>query len=131
MESRWARKKSSGQAPLRLARGCAISCSRTGASSTFTAGIGARGEALREAWWATFERYRSQYPELADHGYRMLRRELPDVWDSGLPVFPADRKGIATRDASGQALNVLARNVPWLVGGSADLGAIVQDAPEL
>ena len=52
----------------------------------------------------------------------MLRRELPNDWDTGLPVFPADGKGVATRDASGQTLNVLARNVPWLLGGSADLG---------
>ena len=52
----------------------------------------------------------------------MLRCELPEGWDKGLPVFPADSKGVATRDASGQVLNVLARNLPWLVGGSADLG---------
>jgi transketolase len=52
----------------------------------------------------------------------MLRRELPDGWDKGLPAFVADPKGLATRDASGQALNVLAENVPWLLGGSADLG---------
>ena len=82
----------------------------------------ARARPCIEAWWAMFEEYRRQYPELADHGYRMLRRELPDGWDTGLPVFPADGKGVATRDASGQALNVLARNVPWLLGGSADLG---------
>src|SRR5262249_56749166 len=53
-------------------------------------------------------------------GYRMLRRELPDGWDHGLPAFPADAKGMATRDASSQVLNVVAKNVPWLVGGSAD-----------
>jgi transketolase len=52
----------------------------------------------------------------------MLRRELPEGWDKGLPTFAADSKGIATRDASGQVLNVLGKNVPWLVGGSADLG---------
>ena len=52
----------------------------------------------------------------------MLRRELPDGWDRGLPAFPADDKGIATREASGQVLNAIARNVPWLLGGSADLG---------
>jgi len=51
----------------------------------------------------------------------MLRRELPDGWDRGLPTFPADTSGIASRDASGQVLNVLAKNVPWLLGGSADL----------
>jgi transketolase len=93
-----------------------------GVREHFQAGIGARGRALQAAWWAKFEEYRRQYPELAEHGYRMLRRELPDGWDSSLPTFPADAKGMATRDASGQVLNVLAKNVPWLLGGSADLG---------
>jgi Transketolase, pyrimidine binding domain len=51
----------------------------------------------------------------------MLRRQLPDEWDRGLPTFPTDTQGMATRDASGQVLNILARNVPWLLGGSADL----------
>src|SRR5215475_5868951 len=51
----------------------------------------------------------------------MQRRELPAGWDRNLPVFPADAKGIAGRDASGQALNVLAQNIPWFLGGSADL----------
>jgi transketolase len=87
----------------------------------FQAGIASRGEALHAAWWAKFEEYRRQYPELAEHGYRMLRRELPDGWDRGLPAFPADGKGMATRDASSQVLNLVAKNVPWLVGGSADL----------
>jgi transketolase len=88
----------------------------------FQDGVGERGKTLEAAWWAKFEAYRRQYPELADHGYRMLRREPPDGWDSGLPEFAADPKGMATRDASSKVLNVLARNVPWLVGGSADLG---------
>jgi transketolase len=93
-----------------------------GVREHFQAGIGARGRALQAAWWAKFEEYRRQYPELADHGYRMLRREMPDGWDHGLPTFAADAKGMATRDASSQVLNVLAKNVPWLLGGSADLG---------
>jgi transketolase len=93
-----------------------------GVREHFQAGVGARGRALRDAWWTQFEAYKQQYPELADQGRRLLRRELPEGWDGGLPEFPADSKGIATRDASGHALNVLARNVPWLLGGSADLG---------
>jgi transketolase len=93
-----------------------------GVREHFEQGIGARGSALQRAWWAEFEGYRRQYPELADQGYRMLRRELPDGWDGGLPAFTADAKGVATRDASGQALNALASRVPWLLGGSADLG---------
>jgi transketolase len=52
----------------------------------------------------------------------LLRRELPDGWDKGLPTFPPDAKGVATRDASGRTLNALAHNVPWVLGGSADLG---------
>lgn len=93
-----------------------------GVREHFQTGIGMRGQALRDAWWTKFEAYKRQYPELADHAYRIQRRELPEGWDKGLPVFPADSKGIATRDASGQALNALARNLPWLLGGSADLG---------
>jgi transketolase len=88
----------------------------------FQAGIGARGQALREDWMEKFEAYRQRYPELAKQGYQMLRRELPEGWDRGLPTFVADPKGIATRDASSQVLNVLAKNMPWLLGGSADLG---------
>jgi len=93
-----------------------------GVREHFQAGMGARGGELHRSWWAMFEAYKRQYPELADHGYRMLRRELPDGWDKGLPAFPASTKGVATRDASGQVLNVLAKNLPWLSGGSADLG---------
>ena len=88
----------------------------------FRAGMGARGQASRDAWMAKFESYRKQYPELAEQCYRMLRRELPEGWESGLPTFAPDAKGIATRDASGQVLNALAKKVPWLLGGSADLG---------
>jgi transketolase len=93
-----------------------------GVREHFQAGIGARGQALHHAWWAKFEAYKRQYPDLADQGYRLLRRELPEGWDGQLPVFRADSKGLATRDASGQALNAIAKNVPWVIGGSADLG---------
>jgi transketolase len=88
----------------------------------FQQGIGARGAALHRAWWAAFEEYRRRYPELADQGYRILRRQLPDNWDNGLPVFPPPAAALATRDASSHTLNALARSVPWLIGGSADLG---------
>jgi transketolase len=93
-----------------------------GVREHFRTGIGARGQTLRDTWMAQFEAYRKQYPDLAEQLYRMLRRELPEDWDKGLPTFAADSKGVATRDASGQVLNVLAKNVVWLVGGSADLG---------
>jgi transketolase len=92
-----------------------------GVREHFEAGIGARGKALRDEWMTRFEAYQREFPKLADQAHRMLQRELPEGWDQGLPTFPADPKGIATRDASGKVLNVLAKNVPWLLGGSADL----------
>ena len=66
-------------------------------------------------------RVRKKFPDLADQIKRMQHRELPDGWDKNLPTFPADAKGIATRESSGNVLNAVAENVPWLVGGSADL----------
>jgi transketolase len=88
----------------------------------FGAGVGARGAEARRQWTELFAAYRSKYPELANEIDLMQRRELPAGWDRNLPVFPSDPKGIAGRDASGQALNVLAQNIPWFLGGSADLG---------
>src|SRR6266849_1111995 len=88
----------------------------------FTAGIGARGGEARRKWTELFTAYRAKYPDLANEIELMQRRELPSGWDKNLPVFPADPKGLAGRDASGKALNILAQNIPWLLGGSADLG---------
>ncbi len=88
----------------------------------FQAGVGARGAQARAAWTKLFADYRAKYPELATEIDLMQRRELPDGWDRNLPVFPADPKGIAGREASGKVLNILAQNVPWFLGGSADLG---------
>jgi transketolase len=88
----------------------------------FTAGVGTRGASLRHEWTKLLEAYRAKYPELANEIDLMQRRELPAGWDHDLPVFPPDAKGIAGRDASGKALNVLAQNIPWFLGGSADLG---------
>jgi transketolase len=87
----------------------------------FRQGIGKRGKQLRDAWFAKAEDYRKRYPELADELVRMQKRELPDGWDKGLPTFEPDPKGLATRDSSGKVLNAVARNVPWLIGGAADL----------
>jgi transketolase len=83
--------------------------------------MGRRGKALRDAWFGRVERYRAEHPELADELYRMQHRQLPDGWDSGLSTFPADGKGMATRNSSGLVLNAIAKNVPWLIGGAADL----------
>ncbi len=84
-------------------------------------GIGARGRDLRNAWMRKFEEYKTQFPDLADQMDRIQKRELPAGWDKDLPVFPPDAKGVAGRDASAKVLNALAKNVPWLIGGSADL----------
>jgi transketolase len=92
-----------------------------GVREHFADEIGKRGHDLREAWMAKFDAYRKLFPQLADELYRMQHRQLPDAWDHDLPAFPADPKGLATRDSSGKVLNVLAKNVPWLMGGSADL----------
>ena len=89
----------------------------------FHEGIGARGACERREWEQRFEAYRGQYPGLADEIDQFERRELPAGWDRNLPVFPADAKGIAGREASGKVLNVLAQNIPWFLGGSADLGS--------
>jgi transketolase len=93
-----------------------------GVPEQFDAGIGARGAEARRRWEALFADYRKQFPELATEIEQMQRRELPTGWDRNLPIFPPDPKGIAGRDASGQVLNVLAQNIPWFLGGSADLG---------
>jgi len=93
-----------------------------GVYAHFASGIGARGSAARREWLELFSSYRSKFPELANEIELMQRRELPEGWDRNLPVFPADAKGLAGREASGKILNVLAQNIPWLIGGSADLG---------
>ena len=92
-----------------------------GVREQFQAEMGTRGQALRQAWMDTYTAYAREYPELADHLYQMQHRRLPEGWDHGLPTFPPDPRGIAGRDASGQVLNTLAANLPWLLGGSADL----------
>jgi transketolase len=92
-----------------------------GVREHFAEHVGARGRAARAGWMAMFERYQLEHPALADQLLRMQRRELPEGWDRDLPEFSADAKGVSGRDASGKVLNALAQNVPWLLGGSADL----------
>jgi transketolase len=87
----------------------------------FGQGIGARGKKLREAWFARVKEYRANYPDLAEELYRMQHRQLPEGWDRDIPTFPADAKGLASRESSAKVLNAVAKNVPWLIGGSADL----------
>ena len=92
-----------------------------GVREHFSAHFGQRGAGAHEAWRARLASYRAQYPDLAAQIDHMEHRELPDAWDAVLPVFEPDAKGLATRDASGQALNAIAARVPWLLGGAADL----------
>jgi transketolase len=88
----------------------------------FSSWLGARGARARSRWNHLFATYAVKYPKLAHEICLMQHRELPAGWDDNLPVFAADPKGIAGREASGKVLNVLAQNIPWFLGGSADLG---------
>jgi len=88
----------------------------------FEAGLGQRGAAARKQWTDMFQAYSTQHPDLAAEIDLMQIRELPAGWDLNLPVFSADAKGLAGREASGKVLNSLAQNIPWFLGGSADLG---------
>jgi transketolase len=93
-----------------------------GVKEHFRDGVGKRGRDLHAQWKKMYADYAKQYPQQDEQLRLMQRRELPNGWDKNLPVFPADPKGIATRESGGKALNALAQNIPWLVGGSADLG---------
>ena len=93
-----------------------------GVREYFAAGIGKRGADARAAWTKRFAEYGAKFPEMAAEIEQMQNRELPAGWDRNLPTFPPDAQGLAGRDASGKVLNVLAQNIPWLLGGSADLG---------
>ena len=92
-----------------------------GVYGQFQRGIGARGKQAREAWQARFADYKSKHPDLARQFETMQKNDLPEGWDKEIPVFPADPKGQATRESGGKVLNAIAKKVPWLLGGSADL----------
>jgi len=87
----------------------------------FAEGLGKRGAESRDQWHAMFEKYQAEYPELAQQITQMLAGELPTDWDKDIPAFETDAKGFASRVSSGKVLNGVAKNVPWLIGGSADL----------
>ncbi|WP_342643159.1 transketolase [Rhodoligotrophos ferricapiens] len=92
-----------------------------GVRERFAEGMNARGRALRTAWADLFEQYRAAHPDLAREIELMQSRGLPDGWDKDIPTFPADPKGLSGRDASAKVLNAIAPNLPWLLGGAADL----------
>jgi transketolase len=87
----------------------------------FASTLGARGREQLAAWRTAFAAYREAYPELARELQGLPIHQAPADWASDIPTFPPDEKGIATREASGKTLNAIARRLPWLIGGSADL----------
>src|SRR6201997_3831883 len=92
-----------------------------GVREHFRDGIGKRGAGLHSKWSKMFAEYSQKYSELAEQLSQMQHHELPSGWDKDLPTFPADVKGIATRESSGKVLNSVAQHIPWMIGGSADL----------
>jgi transketolase len=92
-----------------------------GVYDRFKNGIGKRGGENHAAWSKVYNEYKTKFPELDQQIQTMQKEELPKGWDKDLPNFPADAKGMATRDSSGKVLNALAKNIPWMIGGSADL----------
>jgi len=92
-----------------------------GVREHFREEFGKRGRDLHAQWSKKFDTYSQKYPELAERLHHIEHHELPAAWDKNLPTFPADPKGVATRESSGKVLNAVAQNIPWLIGGSADL----------
>ena len=92
-----------------------------GVQAHFSQHLGQRGAQARTEWERRFDDYKTRYPTLAQQLQLMLARQLPADWAAELTNFDSDTKGLAGRSASGQALNQIARRVPWLLGGSADL----------
>jgi len=79
------------------------------------------GELMRNVWQERFDAYRAAYPGEAAELERRIRADLPENWDADLPVFTAQNGTVATRSASEKVLNAIAKRVPELMGGSADL----------
>lgn len=92
-----------------------------GVYDRFAETLGVRGKKAHDDWAAKFEAYKKAFPAEAKQIEQMQARELPEGWDKDIPTFPADAKGVASRDSSGKVLNAIAKNVPWLMGGAADL----------
>jgi transketolase len=92
-----------------------------GVREHFRDGIGKRSRELRTSWESKFQTYKREFPQLAAEIEKMQRRELPEGWDKDLPVFPPDQKGMGGRESGSKVLNAVAKNIPWLIGGSADL----------
>ncbi len=91
------------------------------AAAHFAVSVGGRGQAARTAWQASFAKYEAAHPELAGQLKAIWSGQLPTGWEDAIPTFPADAKGMASRASSGKVLNAVAAQIPWLLGGSADL----------
>lgn len=89
--------------------------------SEFTNMCTTRGQDQENTWNAKFAAYAEAYPELAKEWTTMQAGQLPENWDSALPEFPADPKGLASRESSSKVLAAVAKAVPWFLGGAADL----------
>jgi len=81
----------------------------------------AKGQQFEAAWNIKFSAYAAAYPDLAKQFQMMQNREIPTGWERALPAFPADAKGLAGREANNKILNAIAAQIPWLMGGAADL----------
>lgn len=92
-----------------------------GVREHFASGVGARGAKAHAEWASLFAKYKAAFPQEAAEIEAMQAGTLPAGWDKDVPSFPADAKGVASRDSGGKVLNAIAKNVPWLMGGSADL----------
>jgi transketolase len=92
-----------------------------GVYDQFKNGVGKRGADAQAAWNTKYAEYKTKFPELATQLDQIQHWQLPKGWDKDLPTYPPDPKGVASRDSSGKTLNALAKNIPWLLGGSADL----------
>ena len=83
--------------------------------------LGQRGKQVYSQWQAKFQQCQHSYPDLAAQLLMMQQGKLPEGWDADIPTFPADAKGMASRASSGKVLNAVAKRIPWMLGGSADL----------
>jgi transketolase len=99
-----------------------------GVYERFRVGIGRRGRALRDEWMNSFAAYKKAQPQAATEIETLLKGALPANWDRELPIFPADDRGLATRESSGKVLNAIAATVPWLIGGAGDLAPSTKTA---
>jgi transketolase len=92
-----------------------------GVYEVFAEKFGRRGAAAHAEWQAMFARYAAEHPDLARQFTQIQNNELPEGWEAALPSFPADAKGVASRDSSAKVQNAVAQSLPWLLGGAADL----------